>query len=51
MKYTPTDLAGVMIVDIEPDRDDRGFFTRSFLFLLIQQPGNDFACCANEYLL
>jgi len=30
VKYTPTDLAGVMIVDIEPDRDDRGFFTRSF---------------------
>jgi dTDP-4-dehydrorhamnose 3,5-epimerase len=30
MKYTPTDLAGVMIVDIEPDRDDRGFFSRSF---------------------
>ncbi len=30
MKYTPTDVAGVMIVDIEPDRDDRGFFSRSF---------------------
>ena len=30
MQYTPTDIAGVMIVDIEPDRDDRGFFSRSF---------------------
>jgi dTDP-4-dehydrorhamnose 3,5-epimerase len=30
MKYTPTDVAGVMIVDIEPHRDDRGFFSRSF---------------------
>lgn len=30
MKYTPTDVAGVMIVDIEPDRDERGFFSRSF---------------------
>src|ERR1700761_6585762 len=30
VQYTPTDIAGVMIVDIEPDRDDRGFFSRSF---------------------
>jgi dTDP-4-dehydrorhamnose 3,5-epimerase len=30
VKYTPTDVAGVVIVDIEPDRDDRGFFSRSF---------------------
>ena len=30
MIYTPTDVAGVMIVDIEPHRDDRGFFSRSF---------------------
>ena len=30
MKYTPTDIAGVMIVDIEPNRDDRGFFSRAF---------------------
>ncbi len=30
MKYTPTDVAGVMIVDIEPDRDDCGFLSRSF---------------------
>jgi dTDP-4-dehydrorhamnose 3,5-epimerase len=28
--YTPTHVAGVMIVDIEPHRDDRGFCTRSF---------------------
>jgi dTDP-4-dehydrorhamnose 3,5-epimerase len=30
VKYTPTDVAGVMIVDIEPHRDDRGFWSRSF---------------------
>ena len=30
MRYTPTDVAGVMIVDIEPQRDDRGFFSASF---------------------
>ncbi len=35
MKYTPTDLAGVMIIDLEPHYDDRGFFSRSF--------------CANEF--
>lgn len=30
MRYTPTDVAGVMIVDIEPQRDDRGFLSQSF---------------------
>lgn len=35
MKYTPTDVAGVTMVDIEPHRDNRGFFSRSF--------------CANEF--
>jgi dTDP-4-dehydrorhamnose 3,5-epimerase len=30
MKYTPTDVDGVTIVDLEPDRDDRGFVSRSF---------------------
>lgn len=30
MQYTPTDITGVMIVDIEPHRDDRGFSARSF---------------------
>ena len=30
MKYTPTDVDGVTIVDIAPHRDDRGFFARSF---------------------
>jgi dTDP-4-dehydrorhamnose 3,5-epimerase len=30
VRYTPTDVAGVIIVDIEPDRDDRGFCSRSF---------------------
>lgn len=35
MKYVSTDLGGVMIVDIQPDRDDRGFSSRVF--------------CANEF--
>ena len=30
MQYTPTDVAGVTIVDIEPHRDYRGFFSCSF---------------------
>jgi dTDP-4-dehydrorhamnose 3,5-epimerase len=30
VKYTPTDIGGVTIVDIEPDRDDRGFFSHLF---------------------
>ena len=30
MKYMPTDVAGVTIIDIEPDRDDRGFFSNVF---------------------
>ncbi|GBE64653.1 dTDP-4-dehydrorhamnose 3,5-epimerase [Mycobacterium sp. MFM001] len=30
MKYTPTDVAGVTIIDIEPHRDHRGFFSRAF---------------------
>jgi dTDP-4-dehydrorhamnose 3,5-epimerase len=35
VKYTPTDVCGVTIVDVEPDRDDRGFFSHLF--------------CANEF--
>jgi dTDP-4-dehydrorhamnose 3,5-epimerase len=35
VKYTPTAVDGVMIIDIEPHRDDRGFFSLSF--------------CANEF--
>ena len=30
MKYTPTDLTGVTIVDIEPARDDLGFVSHLF---------------------
>lgn len=30
MKYTATKVAGVTIVDLEPQRDHRGFFSRSF---------------------
>jgi dTDP-4-dehydrorhamnose 3,5-epimerase len=30
VKYTLTHVDGVMIVDVEPQRDDRGFFARSF---------------------
>jgi dTDP-4-dehydrorhamnose 3,5-epimerase len=35
VKYTPTGVAGVTIIDIEPHRDDRGSFSHSF--------------CANEF--
>lgn len=30
MRYMPTDVAGVTIIDIEPDRDDRGFCSNIF---------------------
>lgn len=30
MKFTETELAGVFIVDLEPKRDERGFFARTF---------------------
>lgn len=30
MKYTPTGVDGVTIVDIEPHRDDRGFYSNLF---------------------
>ena len=30
MRCTPTDVAGATIIDIEPDRDDRGFVSHSF---------------------
>jgi len=30
VKYMTTDVGGVVIVDIEPDRDDRGFFSPVF---------------------
>ncbi len=30
MRYTPTHVAGVTIIDIEPHRDHRGFFSRIF---------------------
>jgi dTDP-4-dehydrorhamnose 3,5-epimerase len=33
--YTPTAITGVTIIDLEPHRDNRGFFARSF--------------CANEF--
>src|SRR5260370_31477113 len=30
VRYMPTDVAGVTIIDIEPDRDDRGFCSNIF---------------------
>jgi dTDP-4-dehydrorhamnose 3,5-epimerase len=30
VRYTPTEVDGVVIVDIEPHHDERGFFARSF---------------------
>lgn len=28
MRFSPTDIAGVVVVDLEPHADDRGFFAR-----------------------
>lgn len=30
MRFTETELSGVFVVDLEPHKDDRGFFARSF---------------------
>lgn len=30
MRFSPTDLAGVVLVDMEPIEDERGFFARTF---------------------
>jgi len=30
MHFTPTDIDGPMLVDLDPHRDERGFFARSF---------------------
>jgi dTDP-4-dehydrorhamnose 3,5-epimerase len=30
MHFTPTDINGPMLVDLDPHRDERGFFARSF---------------------
>lgn len=30
MRFTPTDIAGVFVVDMDLKRDDRGFFARSY---------------------
>lgn len=30
MKFTPTDVAGCYIIDLEPFSDDRGYFARTF---------------------
>lgn len=30
MIYTPTEIPGVFIIDLEPRRDDRGFFARAW---------------------
>ena len=39
MKYTPTSVAGVTIIDIEPHRDHRGFFSRAFCAAEFAQHG------------
>jgi dTDP-4-dehydrorhamnose 3,5-epimerase len=30
MRFSPTDIAGVAVIDLQEHRDDRGFFARSF---------------------
>jgi dTDP-4-dehydrorhamnose 3,5-epimerase len=39
MKIVPTALAGVMVVEVEPQRDARGLFARSFDADLFQEQG------------
>lgn len=43
MKYTATQVDGVVIVDIEPHRDGRGFFSRSFCAGEFERHGLDAA--------
>ena len=43
MKFTPTDVDGVVIVDVEPHSDARGFFSRSFCAAEFQRHGMDSA--------
>lgn len=45
MKYTRTSVEGVVIVDIEPHRDGRGFFSRSFCADEFQGHDLDAAVC------
>ena len=39
MIFTPTSLAGAFIVDLEPRRDERGFFARGFCALEFEARG------------
>src|SRR5262245_48642463 len=39
MKFTPTEIAGVFVIDIEPIPDERGFFARSWCSEEFQKHG------------
>ncbi len=39
MKFTPTDLQGAYIIEIDPEKDDRGFFARLWCQNEFQQHG------------
>lgn len=43
MKFTPTDIAGVNLIELEKHSDDRGFFARSFCKKELADHGHDFA--------
>lgn len=43
MKFTPTDIAGVDLIELEKHSDDRGFFARSFCKKELTDNSHDFA--------
>ncbi|MET0313473.1 MAG: dTDP-4-dehydrorhamnose 3,5-epimerase [Hansschlegelia sp.] len=44
MKFTPTKIAGAVIVDLEPRADDRGFFARAFCVDEFKAAGIEMSC-------
>ena len=51
MKFTPTKLSGVYVIDLEPHEDDRGFFARTFCKREFAEHGQctDFVQCNLSY--
>jgi dTDP-4-dehydrorhamnose 3,5-epimerase len=50
VKYTPTKVAGVTIIDVEPQRDHRGFSSRSFCAREFDRYGLTFQVTQTEVL-
>ena len=42
MKFTPTKIKGVYIIELSPHKDERGYFSRSFCANEFQKQGLDF---------